>query len=256
MSTQADQLSALRGGEYDFLDFGCSKGGSLQLGKGLFGGRRGLGIDLDPAKVAASRHAGHDAMQADATSLQLATGSVSFVLMMHFLEHLPGFGPAQMAIKSACRVARDFVFIRHPWFDSDGALFDLGLKFYWSDWRGHPNRFGKIDFFKVLSQVPSVRRWCLFGYVRINTTATRDLIELNGPSDSQGATAADLERRASRPIDFRTYQQIACFIQINPDFELKPVFAALRLRGHELIFDSHRQSTPRPEVLPAAATAP
>ncbi len=231
-------LDRIAGGDYDFLDFGCSKGGSLRLGMELFGGERGLGIDFDPAKVAASRAAGHDAVLADVTALDLDAGAVSFVLLMHFLEHLAGFDTARKALNSACRVARDFVFIRHPWFDSDAALFDMGFKFYWSDWHGHPNRFGKIDFFKVLSRSKRVHRWFLLGYDRLEDTLSTDLIALSGPLDSQGATEDDMAVRVRRPIPFQTYRQIACLVQINPEFEVRDVLAELKQRRHELIHDS------------------
>ena len=50
--------------DYDFLDFGCSKGGSMEFAQATFGGR-GLGLDIDPAKVAASKAAGFDAAVQD-----------------------------------------------------------------------------------------------------------------------------------------------------------------------------------------------
>jgi SAM-dependent methyltransferase len=238
MREQEPALERIAAGEYDFLDFGCSKGGSLILGRDLFGGRRGLGIDIDAAKVAASRRAGHDALLADATNLNLATGAVSFVLMMHFLEHLPGYEAARRAIESATRVARDFVFIRHPWFDSDGVLFDLGLKFYWSDWRGHPNRFGKLDFFRVLARAKRVHRWFLLGYEPVADTRSRDIVDLHGPADSQGASAAEIAARPRNVIAVPTYRQIASLVQIDPAFDVEPVLATLRRRQHLPIYDS------------------
>ena len=54
---------------YDFIDFGCSKGGSIEFAKKSFGVERGVGIDIDPAKVATARAAGHNAMIADARKL-------------------------------------------------------------------------------------------------------------------------------------------------------------------------------------------
>jgi SAM-dependent methyltransferase len=231
----AEQIAA---GDYDFLDFGCSKGGSLLLGKELFGGRRGLGLDIDAAKVAAARCAGHDAVLADVTNLNLAPGAVSFVLMMHFLEHLPGYEAARQAIESATRIARDFVFIRHPWFDSDGALFDLGLKFYWSDWRGHPNRFGKLDFFKVLARARRVHRWLLLGYEPVMDTLSRDLVDLEGPADSQATSQSAISDRPRQIIGVPTYRQIAGLVQINPAFDVEPLLAKLRQRHHLLIYDS------------------
>lgn len=35
----------------DFIDFGSSKGGSINLGIQIFGGENGLGIDIDAEKI-------------------------------------------------------------------------------------------------------------------------------------------------------------------------------------------------------------
>ncbi len=81
--------------------------------------------------------AGYDCAQGDATNLDFPPDSVRFAVMSHFLEHLPDLSMVKDAIKSAARVASDFLFIRGPYFDSDEYLRSFGLKFTWSDWHGH-----------------------------------------------------------------------------------------------------------------------
>jgi len=122
---------------YGFLDFGASKGGSIRFAQQVLGGERPLGIDIDPKKVARMRSEGFECIEADATALDLPENSVRFVVMSHFLEHLPSLDHVRRAIASAAKVARDFLFIQGPFFDADDALEALGLKFYWSDWSGH-----------------------------------------------------------------------------------------------------------------------
>lgn len=114
----------------DFLDFGCSSGSSIKFAKERFGAERGVGIDIDPVKVAKTRDLGFEAIEADASALKLPPKSVSFCIMSHFLEHLPGLRVAQKCISSACRVSRDFVYIKPPWFDADFDLWKLGYKVY------------------------------------------------------------------------------------------------------------------------------
>lgn len=149
--TNAELLSAANGGEFEFLDFGCSRGGSMKLAQNLFGGGAGLGIDLDPIKVAETRAAGFQAIEANVTNLPLRRDSVRYVMISHFLEHLPGLKTAEQALFSAIGAAREFVFVTQPWFDSDGYLFRNRLKLYWSDWHGHPNRMTSLDFHYVLA---------------------------------------------------------------------------------------------------------
>ena len=122
---------------HDFLDFGASSGGCIDFAVRSLGGRKGLGVDMDPAKVARMRTLGYDCIEGDITSLDLPAKSVRFVTMSHVLEHLPGLDAVAFAIASAARVASDFLYIQGPYFDADAALARRGLKFYWSDWSGH-----------------------------------------------------------------------------------------------------------------------
>ena len=123
---------------YDFLDFGASKGGCIDFAVAKLGGRRGLGVDVDATKVDAMRARGYDCIVGDVANLDLPPKSVRFVTMSHFLEHLPDLATVRKAVQTAARVATHFLFIQGPFFDADSYLREHGLKFYWSDWKGHP----------------------------------------------------------------------------------------------------------------------
>ncbi len=123
--------------KFDVLDFGASKGGLMEFAQRVLGGKRPLGIDIDPDKVARMRSEDFECVEADVTALDFPENSVRFVVMSHFLEHLPSLDHVRRAIASAARVAREFLFIQGPFFDADDALEVLGLKFYWSDRSGH-----------------------------------------------------------------------------------------------------------------------
>ena len=78
----------VRAGNYDFVDFGCSTGGSIQWAKRQLNGTKGLGIDIDPKKVAATREAGFDAIIYDINKIP-PRKLVRFTVLSHFLEHIP-----------------------------------------------------------------------------------------------------------------------------------------------------------------------
>ncbi|MBO0906607.1 class I SAM-dependent methyltransferase [Jiella sonneratiae] len=122
--------------EYDFIDFGASKGGSIKWASGAFGGR-GFGIDIDPKKIEELRKTGAEGLVADATALDLPDNCVRYVTMINFLEHLPSPELGEAMIESAVRVASDFVFILGPDFEGAAALRENGLKKYFADWSGH-----------------------------------------------------------------------------------------------------------------------
>lgn len=120
----------------DFIDMGASTGGSLEWASRAFGGV-GLGVDISADKAEQARKLGRNVLVADARSINLPDDSVRFVTMMDFLEHLPNLDIARDIISSACRLARDFVYIAFPNFDNEQILRKLKLKRYYTDWSGH-----------------------------------------------------------------------------------------------------------------------
>ena len=137
---------------YDFIDLGCSKGGSLGWCRKRFGARRGLGVDLDPRKVEETRAAGFDAVVADATKLDVED-AVRFVSMMDFLEHLPGLDVVEASISRAATVATDFIFIRHPSFEGEGSVESLGVRQYWWHWSGHTAHPQVADYCRMFERI-------------------------------------------------------------------------------------------------------
>jgi SAM-dependent methyltransferase len=120
----------------DFLDLGCSRGGSIRYCRRRFDARRGVGVDLDAVKVEEARDAGFDAIRADATTLELPA-SVRFISMIDFLEHLPDLDAVEAVIERAASAATDFLYIQHPSFEGEGFVERLGVRQYWWHWSGH-----------------------------------------------------------------------------------------------------------------------
>lgn len=220
---QSDDVAThLATGQFDFIDFGCSKGGSLSFAKEKLGGRRGLGVDISPTKVAQARHAGFDACLADARELSLHPGTVRFVTMIHFLEHVPNAFDAARCLEAACTVARQFVYIRQPWFDSDGYLLSLGLKLYWSDWIGHPNTMTSLELFRILARIQNITAWRLYARRPITSSSHPAVHPLSSPPDQHEWKS---ELHAPKPeITFTlpVYSEIGCVISLSEDPSILP----------------------------------
>lgn len=135
----------------DFVDLGASTGGSLGYCERRFGGR-GIGIDRDPAKVAAAREQGANVVLGDATRLGISK-RVRYVSAIDFLEHLPDLATAEAALASAAAAATDFLFISHPSFEGEQQLAALGLFQYWHRWSGHTNHMRVADLCQVLDRL-------------------------------------------------------------------------------------------------------
>jgi SAM-dependent methyltransferase len=136
---------------YDFVDFGAGTGGSLRYCTSRFGGR-GVGIDISEDSAAEARAGGGDVVVGDIRSIPDGV-SVRYVTMFDFLEHLPTYDDVAAMLAVAARIAREFIWIRHPSFEDEAYLRALGLKQYWCDWTGHPSHVLISDFAEMLRAV-------------------------------------------------------------------------------------------------------
>lgn len=137
---------------YDFLDFGCSTGGSLTHCRKRFKAGAGLGVDIDPAKIREALANGLDALVADPHGLR-GTKLVRFVSMMQFLEHLPSLKEVERAIAKAAELATDFLYIHHPSFEDEHFLLSQGLRLYYHDWHGHRTHVMWSDFSRIFERL-------------------------------------------------------------------------------------------------------
>lgn len=173
----------IKGHKVEFLDFGASKGESIDYANDTFcGGKsQGIGLDINPAKVLAMKEHGYAAFTADITKLKLEH-PVRFVIMSHFLEHLPGFVTAQKIVEKATNASSEFIFVKQPYFDADAYLLSRGLKLYWSDWKGHYYHMQSIELFKIfrdLYQAGKISRFCIYASGRINSANDDRIHPLN-----------------------------------------------------------------------------
>lgn len=181
---------------YDFLDYGCRSGGSIAYCRKRFGGRHGLGIDLDPKAVDETRAAGYDAVVADAAALRAAgAGRVRFAAMMDFLEHLPDLAAVETVLGEAAATATDFLFIRHPSFEGEAYLAELGLRQYWWYWTSMRTHLDIADFCTIFDRL-GLRRYHVRYREPIWDSSHPSLLVGDEPINQQ---AFDPERHRPKP---------------------------------------------------------
>lgn len=196
---------------YDFVDFGCSVGSSMAFAQRAFGGKSPIGIDIDPKKVAKTRDAGFQAVVADATQPERFRGRVRFAVLSHFLEHLPDYRTVSRALRTAIHISEDFVFIRQPWFDADGVLFRHGLKFYWSDWHGHPMTLTTLQMYRIIRQHldnGNIVRATIFGNTPVTDSDDVCVVPLSAPIDT-GKYNLDVHGpKVSPPLKLDAFREV------------------------------------------------
>lgn len=201
-------------GSYDFLDFGASRGSSIEFAKSMLGGVSGLGIDLDNDKVEIMREMGYDCLQADVTKLELPKDCVRFVTMIHFIEHLQDLESVQKCIQQAIHAAKDFIVLIWPYFDADEYLRELGLKLYWSDWTGHNCKPKSEEIKEILDDFP-IERYDLMVLDTIKNSSDSRIHPLSSPMDQHeylpSVHPPKKQVRFSRPI----FREFICYVNLG-----------------------------------------
>jgi SAM-dependent methyltransferase len=167
--------------KFDFLDFGCSSGGSLHLAKKRFGGKAGLGIDNSPEQCALARKNGFKVLCADARTVVLPNKSVKFSMLAHFLEHLPNVSATKEVLQTAARASTDFLFIEGPSFDFDVYLRNRGLKFFWTDGCGHHNLLQLHTLKTLITKLPAHSYTVMLEQPFVKDSSSRDIHSLKSP---------------------------------------------------------------------------
>jgi SAM-dependent methyltransferase len=203
---------------YDFLDFGCSSGGSLDYYAKIFSAMKGgLGIDKDPKKIARARSSGHDVIQCDIKKLEVK-GSVRFIVMSDFLEHIPDLKTVTLIIWKAVTIAREFVFIRQPYFDADPYLFKHQLKFYWSDWEGHPNRMTTLEFHNILKKIlekGAIKRFSIYGFKKVKSSSDPAIHSIWSACDQHEWKKSKHPHKKLIDFELDIYRHLSVVIDIN-----------------------------------------
>ena len=199
---------------FDFVDFGASKGGSMEFAKKRLGGIRGLGIDIDPRKVATTRRLGYECRQGDVTALDLPSKVVRFVIISHVREHLADLASVEQAIAEAARVATDLLFIQGPCFDDDRRLERLGFRFYWSHWKGHCCHLTTSQLRHMLHSL-GLQDHALFVRQPVFDSRDPSIHPVSSPIDQfEYRLGIDPPKRFVRfsPLAFR---EVVCFVQLR-----------------------------------------
>jgi SAM-dependent methyltransferase len=176
--------------EVDFVDLGCSSGGSIAHCTKRFDAPRGIGIDIDPKKVAKTKRAGFDAILADARLLDLDR-QVRFISMLDFLEHLPDLSVVEEIIGAAARSASDFIYIKHPSFEGEGQIEQFGVRQYWWDWHGHTSHIRVADYCSIFERL-GLRQYMIRFVERIADSQHPSVVSTESPMDLSGTDASQI----------------------------------------------------------------
>jgi hypothetical protein len=170
-------------------------------------------------------------------------GRVRYVIMSHFLEHVPSLHAVRDIIRSACRVSDDFVLIQQPYFDADGYLFDLGLKLYWSSWRGHPNHMTRLEMLNVLQEVApktGIRRYFIGARYPIRSSDAPEIHPLLSPIDQVNWSRVEHGHKPSVTFDRPVFRELFAILLLRGDEPGEKLVQYMRRSGGMIYFDSAR----------------
>ena len=198
---------------YDFLDIGSSKGGSMDFARSKLGGKRGLGVDLNPANVETMRLRGYDCLHGDISEMAFPAKSVRFAVMNHVLEHMP-LPKGYKAVECAKTVATDFIYIRGPYFDADAYLRRHGLKFYWSDWHGHTCHLTTSLLQAVLRGL-HLEDFLILGRTPVNDSLDDSIHPLDSPIDQHQYDPHEHPPKPSMRFKAPLHREMICLVRLR-----------------------------------------
>ena len=121
----------------DFIDIGCSKGGSYKFIQKKFNFENGLALDIDIKKVKEAIKNNTPAIRLDATKMNIFNDNAcKLISIIHTLEHFPNEYIIKDVLKESIRIASNTIYIKGPMYYQD-YLSNKGFQFYWSHWKGH-----------------------------------------------------------------------------------------------------------------------
>jgi hypothetical protein len=163
---------------FDYVDFGCGRGGSLNLIRGMFGPGTALGVDSNPSLGRFANNQNYAFAVGDAVDSvgenRVYAGVVS---AMHMVEHLPSKVEFELFMRGACRIAQEFVIVNCPIFDGCDRVRDAGFKFYWEEMSDHTYHVTVADVFGVLLNVGLP--YTIYGSHYVHWSQDDDLIPID-----------------------------------------------------------------------------
>ncbi len=139
--------------DHDFFCFGMPEPEFIEFIQKRLHGENGLAIENDHKRIQIAGKQEIEFINSNFTQLTYKDKCVRFVTLNHVLQRLDSFHEICQVIKSAARLATDFLFIQGPYYDADAYLESLGLKFFYSDWNSVSWHLTTDDLQKALAEL-------------------------------------------------------------------------------------------------------
>jgi 2-polyprenyl-3-methyl-5-hydroxy-6-metoxy-1,4-benzoquinol methylase len=168
-----------------FLDVGAKAGGSMLFAsdKHNVPVENGVGIDLRERFLQEARKKRLNVLKMNALELGFKDKAFEFAYMLDFLEHLKSQDEAARAISETQRVTKKFIFIENPNFEYTEYLRNLDLKFYWSDWTGHPFHITKESRDNILQGL-HLKEFQIKKALTIHDSFHKEIVPISAPRDT------------------------------------------------------------------------
>ena len=185
--------------KFTVVDLGTKKAGALDVfrkhGKMYFGLDAEcrpdvcLGVDLADKYKDDVKKRGYRFRSADVLSEDFDWPSADFYLAFDFLEHLPSKEMSAAVLRTMLERARRGVWLRMPSFEQDGTgekpLRDLGMRFAWTNWHGHPSHYLVSEAKSVIELVKPDAKVKHKHNKLIHNTHNQDVVPTDAPLDTR-----------------------------------------------------------------------
>lgn len=231
-------LMALEAGAFDFLDFGTHKGGGLESGR-RFGGRLGLGVEIEELKCQHLYRQGHYVLSGDVFNLPVLPRSVDFTVCSHVLEHMPNKHVMYLLVERLAQFCRKFIVIDQPDFSAAQYLYDLGLKMTQMMMESHTTRLATRDIIQMLWDM-GLGNFVVYGKLPVRSSDSRWVHSAVAPRHANKWQEGD-PPKPSVKFDRELHRDILIVVGLHDEIDLEAIAATagahkLKLRSYSSMF--------------------
>ncbi len=143
---------------------------------------------------------------------------IKFGVMNHFLEHIPNIQDVNIIVKKACSIIDDFLLIRQPYYDADPYLFSNGFKFYWSNWRGHPNHMTLLEFHNMLMPLVTeglIKSFSLYGMSPVTSSEDSAIHNIDSMIDQHGWNKKEHTPKRNIEFSIPVYKEVLAIVDLS-----------------------------------------
>jgi hypothetical protein len=237
---------------YDFLDLSFKSKDGLTYAKKI-GGKQGISFEKDTETYNElinelkndEKFSNHKIINEDPLKIKVNEKNkrhFDFITCLDTIECLDGIGETRVLLNIATKLAKNFIFISQPNYDSDVTLFKKGFKTYYSDWSRHTNHLTSNIYFNLLFDIykkGEIEDFIIFYTTPITDSRDPIIHPLNSPKNQPSFNDAKHPTKNEHTKFKNIYRNLLILITIRGFKKIDEIYDKIQGEKH-VVYDSRK----------------